>query len=198
MAFHRIAKTVELAIVGSQNGEERINVVHYAYPPSHSVTVSELADLCTSFRTSVLPSYEAAAHNSIAWTNLRARDMDTETGPAYDMALIGPFNGTRGNSRLNGSVTHVISKRTGKAGRKYRGRFYTVGPTSVDYTNDLANGAYMTLLGNLGAALLTSLTGVPFTPAVASRLLEASNPWLTATIEGLADNQRRRLQGRGR
>jgi len=134
---------------------------------------------------------------------IRATDMTAQGAPQYVLAV--GDSGTDTNPPLALGTAAVVSARTAKRGRSYRGRVYVGAQStateisSVDMTTTRANE-----LTAAFAALQTALDAIGFDVVVASRMHNGvvTNPAevnevIAWVVDQHYDSQRRRLSGRG-
>jgi len=133
----------------------------------------------------------------------RATDMTVEGGPVF-VHTVGTAGTMDGEAAPN-NVATVLSLRTDKRGRSYRGRIYLGGIDigSMVSTVDFSVGYMANLLADL-ATLWTGLDAVGYDMVVVSKQHNGvpTNPAdmnvvTTITTDVHADSQRRRLAGRG-
>jgi len=113
--------------------------------------------------------------------------------------------GTASGSAMPNSLAAVVSQRTAKRGRSYRGRAFVGGlPTSVGNTTTTFGSTFATALVDAFELLLSNLISVGAQMVVASKMHNgvatdpaATNDVLNFVVDLLFDNQRRRLAGRG-
>ena len=136
--------------------------------------------------------------NEIIATNMTAQ------GAPQDRALIGEV-GTQIGNELPLNACAVVSHRTEKRGRSYRGRSYLSGITSNQINSvTTLNGTATAAFANGFAALRTLLDGHGLDQVVASRQHNGvptspadTNEVIVNVVDSLIDSQRRRLAGRG-
>src|SRR6476660_4846863 len=157
-------------------------------------------DTCLAdFRSALLSLYDSEV------TFARLSTLVGNDGPLMRVESAGTGNGTRASVTIaSPSVTYLVKRTTGFAGRRYRGRCYLpfVNAGGVTQTGQLS-GAELTLLTSAVAALTTNIVGVPATNVSAWALLHSTSPLsstppptvVTATTaEPIVATQRRRLQ----
>lgn len=141
--------------------------------------------------------------SGISCTETVATDMTQESGQQVKVAV-----GTAGivaNNSVPNNVAGVISLRTAKRGRSYRGRIYVPGiPHDQLATSTTLAGTITTNLLSHFGTLFTAFANGGFTPVVASRRHNGvtTNPAhlesiTTLVMDSFVDSQRRRLFGRG-
>jgi len=183
---------------------------------------SQLWQFCLSLRKSSGPPLDSdliLVANAAAdwWTNhmkvnlsdaltlrqVRVTDMTAQGAPQYILT-----DGTTGQSSADPLTTGsaaVVSARTAKRGRSYRGRVYLGGlTTDVVQTAADMSGAAASTFGAAFAQLQTELDALGYDTVVASRQHNGvvTNPAelnevIAWVVDTHFDSQRRRLAGRG-
>ena len=192
--FHPMAYTVEVTLKAERSGNQRRNVIHYAYLTTRP-TVAELTTLLAHVENIVIDKYEDVVCTGTRWYELVAQDMHDQTGVQVTRTVNRlSVNGTQVSPS---NVSLCLSKRTARAGRSYSGRFYMVDCAEDMFNGDDLNPLYNGAVTTLANAILAIPTGNRFFPAVGSRRSAGSTPMLAITWDQVADSQRRRLKGRG-
>lgn len=108
-------------------------------------------------------------------------------------------NGSIVQNSLPSEVAAVITKRTGLAGRKYRGRAYVPGIPVTYETDSQLNSTGLTGIGAIATKLATALTGSGWTffPTLYHRAAHTYNDLSQCTARPILRCQRRRQVGRG-
>jgi hypothetical protein len=105
-------------------------------------------------------------------------------------------NGTGGVTAMAKQVALVVSKRSGLAGRKNRGRMYVSFPSDTDsLAFGLPSAAYLALVNTLVTAIFQNqiFGGVTAVPVIYQRLTPAASPAITAIrVNSKFGTQRRR------
>jgi len=134
---------------------------------------------------------------------VRATDMTAEGAPQFVQAVNETGTQTGPGAPLNACA--VISGRTAKRGRSYRGRNYVSGLLNGDFTNPVTLGSGLqTALATWATGLQTALDGDGFDIVVASQQHNGVptspadlNEVIAFVVDSKSDSQRRRLAGRG-
>jgi hypothetical protein len=188
---------VRVAMVFSRDTRQFVNTFHVTR--TLSWTIPSMATLATLFETWWSTFYKLYASNTVALTQIQVRLYDPSNPLAYDLNETTPIAGTAAGTVDPGDVTLSTSWRTGLAGRKYRGRFYTVGMTGSQHdTLDKATSGYVTGIGTAAANLISVLSAASEALTIFHRLTNTHTPVQATIVENLLDAQRRRLPGRGR
>lgn len=172
-----------------------------------SIDVTDLQNLAGAARDwwSATQAANHTQYMSLVRTN--ATDYSTQGAPSIDNIPATPIPGAQGSFVPNGAA-NVITLRTAKRGRKYRGRMYLPGiaPASGWTGNNITNGQVADLLAD-AAAMITALEAVSsnaFDAVVVSRYTNkfplqtaTTEPVTVASMDSNWDSQRRRNAGRG-
>jgi len=134
---------------------------------------------------------------------VRATDMTAEGAPQHVNAVNETGTLTGAGAPLNACA--VISGRTAKRGRSYRGRNYISGLLYSDFTNPVTLGSgLMTSLAAWATGLQSALDAHGYDMVVASQQHNGAptspaelNEVLAFVVDSKSDSQRRRLAGRG-
>jgi len=170
---------------------------------SGGITPTDLATLTTEGEAWWNATLDSNLNNNTQLRQVRATDQQTEGGPV-DIEIVGT-NGTGGGTLMSLGSPLVISLRTAKRGRSYRGRVYLSGIPQVNLVSEVDFGA--TPVGVYTAAFATlqaSLDTAGFDVVVASKQhnLVETNPAETNEVIAIVadthvDSMRKRLSGRG-
>lgn len=140
------------------------------------------------------------------WVTLKeivATDLTSEGAPQNRVTV--NETGTDASTSIPLSNAIVISHRTAKRGRSYRGRTYLSGwPRASLNTPNTITGAWATGVAGHFASLKTLLDGHGLDHVVASKRHNGAvtspaevNEVISYVVDTLVDSQRRRLSGRG-
>jgi len=188
---------VRVAMLFSRDTRTFVNTFHCTKPSAW--TVAQMATLANQFVTWWSTQYRNLSWIGISLTQVQVRLYDPSNPLAYDLTLGTPAPGVINTAPDPASATLSVSWRSGLAGRKYRGRFYTVGMVEAQsQDNDTVSSAYVITAGNIAAALLSDLLAAGIQLVIFHRVDNTLTPVISSIIENLVDSQRRRLAGRGR
>jgi hypothetical protein len=186
-----------VAMVFARDTRQFVNTFHVV--KAGGWNLSQMITTATAFSDWWNNNYKLFAGAAVALTQVQIRLYDPSTPLSYDLSPVSPVPGTASGTIDSGQETLSASWRTGLAGRKYRGRFYTVGMTQSQHdTLDKVTSAYVTGIGSAAATLIANLAGQATALAVFHRISNTYTPINSTIIENLIDAQRRRLPGRGR
>jgi hypothetical protein len=195
--FHYMLRTVEVVLFASRSGEERRNVIHYRYGDgSPRPSATELTNLGNDVIGSIIDQYEDFVVLGTTWYKVSVRDVEDANGAYVEIATNRVSAG--GSQVMPGGVSLCLSKRTARAGRSFRGRFYLIDCDESMFNGDDLNPAFIPAIDELATALLLPRQAGRFLPSVGSRKLGGSTPMASITYDRVADYQRRRGKGRGR
>lgn len=168
---------------GGLTAQATANVFYYR----RSVFTSDLdyTELTTALHATFKAVWKLAVSASWTWaaTDVRNIDSPTEGGSSTNVAEVGAVAG----DPLPPFVAMLISKRTGRRGKSFRGRFYIAGIAESGTANSELTAGQKTLLDNLAAVLddsVTTAAGLTYVPF----LLSSKNSDLTiepATVVGV-------------
>ena len=166
-------------------------------------TDSDLANVCSTADGWWDGTFNDLVTDSTTLRQIRATDMTAQGAPQHVLSVIDA--GTDTNVPLPLGTAYVVSLRTAKRGRSYRGRIYVGGQSGATQTDEVTMTS--SRASELAAAFLglaTSLDSGGFDVVVPSRMHNGviTNPAelneVTAyVVDQKMDSQRRRLAGRG-
>jgi len=189
---------VRVAMLFSRDTRTFVNTFHVTRA-SGAWTVPSMATLAQLFLDWWNNNYKAIAWTGLSLVQVQVRLYDPANPLAYDLTPGTPVPGTVGSAPDPASATLSVSWRTGLAGRKYRGRFYSVGMVEAQsQDNDTVTSGYVISAGSIATALINNLATVSQALVIFHRLTNTFTPVLSTIVENLVDAQRRRLAGRGR
>lgn len=147
--------------------------------------------------------FKAQMTDETTLRQVRATDMTLQGGPQAIVTANSAGTSTGGLIGLNSPL--VVSQRTAKRGRSYRGRAYISGIQAASLVDAVTVGAAtVTAWGTAFGALMTELDALGFDMVVASRSHNGTptnpaelNEVIAFVIDQKLDSQRRRLAGRG-
>jgi len=161
-------------------------------------TASDLINIAGIFVSWWNTAYADYASNDVALKQVQVRKLDPDDPLAYDQNVSPPSPGLAAQEADTGATTQTISWRTGFAGRKYRGRIYSVGlPEGQVNTDDSIQSPQSTSLAAAASQLMSDVIAAGFNLVVFHKLDNTFTNILSAIVESLVDSQRRRLATRG-
>lgn len=195
-----IPQTIQVALTwGISTTPAAINLLHYLVPPGYVADQQAATDIggaiAQHWANVNAPSYRGGCSDQWSLRNIASRDIRTANNPIFDFVPNPILAGTSSSGLLPPSNAMVVTLRTQKAGRSFRGRVYLGGwAEGANQTNGL-----MTTAARLaGEAFVNSLLQLALPQgvlslAVASRTLGQSNVATSAVVrDAVWDTQRRR------
>jgi hypothetical protein len=193
--FHPVANTVEVVTFAARRGNQRRNVIHYQYSgPRPSTT--ELTNLGNDVIADILPTQGQLTCSGTDWYQVTLRDIHDVAGEAAALP-VGGVGGAGGTNPLPGASSVCMTKRTGRPGPSFRGRFFLFDLDETQCDSDDLNPFINIFMTALAGKILTVRQGGRFTPCVASKHLRISTKMTAMTWDQIMDTQVRRGRGRG-
>lgn len=189
----------------SLGGQQIENVIHIDGGVPSGYVVANLVginnDLITWWGTHLAPILS----EEVTLRSVRSTDLTTESGPVLETVPSVATAGEVNLPSLPNNVAVVMTHRTQKRGRSYRGRTYIPGLPSDD-----ANSSTDIKLSDVTAliaafvSLVSTFSGTGNKIGVLSRFAGGTarstgvfTPWTSTDANTAFDSQRRRLLGRG-
>lgn len=205
MAFIPVPGGIQAELRYNLLGQRTENVLWFRTPSLAVPTVADLTDvaemLSTWWNASVKPLQGAnTTLREIYLTGQNAAD-----GASYTYTTGLPVDGTLSGEALPNNCALVVSLRTEKRGRSYRGRVYHMGITEGVCNGNQVTDTYANNVVSAYDALISDAATAGFNLVVCSRRsgnAPRASGVLTTVIDALLvdtviDSQRRRLPGRG-
>jgi hypothetical protein len=190
---------IQLALIYLLSGETAETTWHYRL--SAPATNANLATAVTTL-FAWFTSNQSNFTNGITIQKGYARALDTINSPTYEANPASPLSGTGAGAIAPNNVTFAVTRYTGKAGRKMRGRVYFPGifDAWIGATNQLNASSAATLV-TLYDSLRTAMLGA--TPAFTEIILHRADGTHDDVIgyrysDQWLDSMRRRLPGHNR
>lgn len=166
-------------------------------------TPTDLATVVALGRSWWTSDFKPNFTSETSLATVTATDMTVQGGPQAVDSSASAGTASAGTMPMNAAV--VVSLRTAKRGRSYRGRYYIGAiPLAQSASAIDVNGSYATALGADFVTLAASLDAAGFDIVVASRQHNGvvtnpaeTNEVIAFVINNQFDSQRRRLAGRG-
>jgi hypothetical protein len=187
-----------VAMLFARDTRTHINTFHVV--KATPWTPSDLPALATSFSNWWSSQYKFQCDDAECLYQVQCRVYNPANPYAYDLNVSPNVCGTlTGTSAAPSNSTVSVSWRTGLAGRKYRGRFYTVGMNEAQAgEDDKAVSSYVTGMSAAAAQLLSTILAAGLSLALFHRIDDTFTAITSTVVESVLDSQRRRLPGRGR
>lgn len=168
-----VQDAVQLRLLWSINGEAAINVLNFRAAPTVVVTQAFANTVGLAVKSAFDASWAPRCATTVSLQNVGTRDLRTAATTEYrDTGAAHAGTGT--GEALPSANAVVVTLRTAKSGKSFRGRVYLPGATETE--ND-ATGRQSTTLQNSAAAFVndiaTRLQANNLTFAVMSRPSEA-------------------------
>jgi hypothetical protein len=195
----------KVAMVFSHDQRTYVNTFHVSLATEW--TLPDLQDLANFVQDWWSNWYKLCVPVTVSLVQIQTRKLDPTDPIAYDKPVTPPITGVRTGTDAPGNVTVTQSFRTGFAGRRFRGRLFSVGVAEGDITvDDRITSALVTLLSNAAQNLIAGLLVNFGQMVIFHRPLPIPNPVYDNTftpvisfvIENILDAMRSRLPGRGR
>jgi hypothetical protein len=198
--FPYISFVTRVAIIGSNNGDDRVTVLHYRHGSTQGPpTPAELTKLCEGVRDIVLPKLRECVSSNTSWHEIKAVYVGNPNGTAATVPLSPVLPGLRNGEASPGNVNICLSKRTGVALRRARGRLFIMDPVEADISVSRVTGGN-TLAGmlNLAGVLVVSILGSTHSwrACVASYTYGTFFDIISVAYDLFTDSQYQRLLGK--
>lgn len=201
MAWPHLDGMIKVVVTYGFDGEPSVNV-HFVYKQGGGSPIpqSSLETVAAIFQNAIFQQWAARMGDEWSVEYIVATDWSIENGGQYSYSNGIPFSGQETIEEVPASVALVVSTRTAKTGRSYRGRTYLPGLTEatvignhVTATGLVTAAAYYTLLvGDLQEANF-DLVVYSLYSGGAPRATPVQTPIETVIINSRVDTQRRRL-----
>lgn len=197
MPFVPIARVIRVVMRFTRDTRELQHVFHVQ--AASTVTLADLIAAANACRDWWANTYRTQATSQVCLYSVVATDMSVQGGMQYTANISPAVCGASAAAPTSANVTGTISWRTGRTGRRYRGRTYAVGFTepSVNDTDTMI-GQLVSDLASAAADWILRILAANLNPVVASFTYATAEPILSAVIENVVDSMRRRLPKRGR
>lgn len=146
---------IRTAIIHKLHGQDVVNVVNWLYPAD--VTEEDVQISAGTVASEWDAEVMAFASFEMTLERVEARQAVPLSGIGYDFPVIPPAAGESTANARNGATATVISLRTGRAGRSYRGRLFIGGTPDNALVNGLVDATYR---NGLATAVQTFINNV--------------------------------------
>jgi len=198
MSFVPLPNGVRVALEYSLNGELLFNIYHVTKPTP--IVTADLTAIAQIFRDWWLNSGRNQFADNMSLLSLTATDISSEDSIQHVNTVSPPVTGLQPTDNERNSQAIVVSWRTARIGRSYRGRTYMAGTPSNGVT---ANNITVTRATNMVTdfgVLVTNLGVGGYALVVASyvengvaRTTAVGTPITSVQVNTRIDTQRRRL-----
>lgn len=131
---------IRTAIVQQLHGQDVINVVNWLFPAT--VTESQVEDIAGFAASHWDANVMAFVSFQQTLVRVEARQAVPLSGIGFDFPVIPPAEGESTANARNAATATVISLRTGRAGRSFRGRLFIGGTPETALVNGLVDATY--------------------------------------------------------
>jgi hypothetical protein len=140
------------------------------------ITPADLGDIASSLVTLWAQNVMPRLSNQTRFVGVSVRDLSVQNGLVFDYTGQPlPVSGGIPGPPAPSSVAVVVSLRTDRAGRSYRGRLYLAGLSETQTDGNFFNGNLPTLLANAVTNVLLGLATGTRVPVVVSKFFN-KNP----------------------
>lgn len=204
MPFVPFSNVAQFNVRASFQNNQIENVLHFANDVDTidpSILVAGATLLLNSWGDNIIP----VVSSTYLLREVFAVDLTTETSETATASFTTPLPGAQGGQAAPASAALVLTHRTTKRGRSFRGRTYISGLTGASVTGNVVDG---TTAGDILAGfqqVIADMQEAGWTFVIASRISGGvSRVTGVATVVATTlvrdfdiDSQRRRLNGRG-
>jgi hypothetical protein len=203
MDYIPVADTVQVDLFMIWDGQSIENVFHFK--PDVAVDPFIMFDLGAHLVTWWNANRKTDMPTNLQLSAIKLTDLSTQTGTVVNYGTGLPLVGTNVSPSLPNNCALVVTKRTAKRGRSFRGRIYAPGLVEAGVTGNTVSAGFVTAALNAYGLIRNFAVGATnWDMVVVSR--KQGGQWLvngetnevtTFTSDGVVDSQRRRLPGRG-
>lgn len=122
-----IDNTAQVAVQGTTEGRQWVNVFHVEKPNTTPLTESEANNIADVFEGRWNVTLRSNLHNTWFMQTIRVTDLDTANGPSFIFST--SLQGGNAGESLSPDTSGIITWRTALRGQRYRGRTYLSGMT---------------------------------------------------------------------
>lgn len=193
--------TIKIVVKYTFGGKVSVNV-HFVRQdvPTSPITNAQLLIAANAFYASYGDNWDTRASNEWRVTEIEATDYSREGGGQVVSDETFPIVGILASASIPSSNASVVTQRTARTGRSYRGRNYVPGLSFGTVTANELNADLITDLGLLYADIRTALALADMTHVVYSlynqgtqRVTPEATPITGTVVNSRVDTQRRRL-----
>lgn len=201
MPIPNIPTAMKVSLVGSRDTREWVNTFHVHKTNGLPVTAVDMGTIATNVANWYNVNQKIVYPPAILLNVIQIRKLDPLDPQALDYTTGLPIGGSTAGTLEAANVTLSVSKRTGLAGRAFRGRYYIAGVLeSFTTADDRATSVLTAALLAGGQQLITIInTSGPYELClIHNKITLQPTPITGFVVEAILDSQRRRLPGRGR
>jgi len=169
MTFQAAPRTIKVELVQSLNGQPVVNIFHVQKPTSIvSADLETVADAFGDWWDEFLKPYQVA---QLSLQKVIATDISVENGEQFAFTYTSGNTGTLSSGPIGSNTAAVISWRTNKTGRSFRGRTYIggLGDIELDTATNLESSTAAGLASS-AAELIDALETLGYKLVIVSRI----------------------------
>lgn len=186
---------IRIAIEAEQYGDERVNVLHAAFPDAF--TPSDMSNAVSAVIAAYTSNYKGIQHTSVLGVGVTAISLDP-TLPYNAFGSLVALDGTVASPALPGNVCASITGRTGLRGRTRHGALRTFGLTTDALTSSgTLTTSYQASCISLMAAFKSALLAAGWTVGVGSYAGHYLTGYTSFDVNPWPDSQKTRLPQHG-
>lgn len=160
--------------------------------------MASMGTLAVLFRDWWNTNYKTQAASAVALSKVEVRKLDPDDPLALDLPVSPVIPGSNATPPDTGHTTMTMSWRTGRAGRKFRGRTYGVGLLEADAnSDDTVPSPRVVGYASAATALTSNLIAAGLSLAIFHRVDDTFTNVISVVVENLIDSMRSRLASRG-
>ena len=204
MQFIPVPNVAQIELLYDIQGQKCENVLHYA-----GFNVGDpgtLQALCDSALASWGQTMKGQQSENLTLVSIKATDLTSQDGATFEYTTDLPQPGSAAGEMLPFNCALVLSLKTAKRGRSYRGRVYVPGLVETQQASSIWTAGTLTAFQSWYTYWdYLDVSGEPYALGVVSRFHNGA-PRTTGVFENVTSvvvnnvvgSQRRRLPGRGR
>jgi len=195
-----IPKWIQCTLHATQEGQERLTNFNFITSSTTVPSVGDLNSLAQSLYNVLVAAYiKPICGANVNFDFMEAKDRAREGGNVGIYTPPQPQAGTATGEALPGNVALVLSEKTNRIGRRYRGRLYSYGMVESQTAGSSALSSYIASWLSVGAILIgyLGIGPLPVKWVVASEKFLLLTEIFGVAVNAITDSQRRRLPDRG-
>jgi len=197
MTFQPVPNGRKIELNGVQNGIPIVNVFYVT--STEDPTEANLTDIAEAV-IDWFNAHSVGWHTSYTLSNVTVTDVSTEDSVQVVVSPATGGVGTGGGTAAAANAAAVVSWRTGRIGRSFRGRTYFGAMGAAQLSNaQTLDPASVTFYADLGSDLIDALTAISSTLVVVSRVaagvvrtVALVTEIVSIIVDAKVDSQRRR------
>jgi hypothetical protein len=198
MSFQSVPDGIEAVVNATQNGVPIVNVYHVK--TGGGVSDADLEAVASAVQDWAVDEMLPNQHTSYIIGSIVTTDLSVEGGHQVTHELTTDNTGGSSSEPLSGQAAAVVSWRTARIGRSYRGRTY-LGGGQVGWTvsAQFLDPTFTAGLATIAQSLIDTLSALGYTLSVLSRVVDkvvrvtgVLTEIVAIIIDAVVDTQRRR------